>query len=131
MLHDGVTIDLRGAWYGCTMSNPPQDPTGKTPIRVHFIVEWAERRNLRQVDIVHEIGADKGLVSRWFNGTVPKPDYLEKLAALFGTSVHGLFRHPDDDWLSRFFRDKTDEQKESAIQMLKLWFDNKRTGTDG
>lgn len=112
------------------MSNPTQIHGDKTPIRVHFIVEWAEKRNLRQVDIVREIGADKGLVSRWFDGTVPKPDYLEKLAALFGTTIHGLFRHPDDDWLTRFFNDKTEKQKESAIQMLKLWFDNQKTGTN-
>lgn len=113
------------------MSNPSVIHGEKSPIRIHFIVEWAEKRNLKQADIVREIGADKGLVSRWFDGTVPKAEYLEKLAALFGTNIHGLFRHPDDDWLARFFQDKTDQQREKAIQMLELWFDGQRTGTEG
>lgn len=111
------------------MSNQHTIHGDKTPIRIHFIVEWAEKRNLKQADIVREIGADKGLVSRWFDGTVPKTEWLEKLAELFGTDVHGLFRHPDDDWLAKLFRDKTQEQRDQAIDMLKLLF--KRTGTDG
>lgn len=113
------------------MSNTPTIHADKTPVRIHFIVEWAEKRNLKQVDIVREIGVDKGLVSRWFDGTVPKGEYLDKLAALFETDVHGLFRHPDDDWLARFFRDKTEEQREKAIEMLKLMFESNRTGTTG
>lgn len=113
------------------MSNQARIHTDKTPKRIHYIVEWAEKRNLRRADIVREIGADKGLVSRWFDGTVPGPDYLAKLAELFGTDISGIFRHPDDDWLTRFFRDKTEEQRENAIQMLKLWFDSHKTGTDG
>lgn len=114
------------------MNNVTSIHTDKSPVRVHFIVEWAEKRNLKQADIVREIGADKGLVSRWFQGTVPKPEYLEKLAALFGTDLHGMFRHPDDDWLAKFFRDKTEEQKERAMEMLRIFFKNEdKTGTNG
>ncbi|MDW9780938.1 XRE family transcriptional regulator [Sinorhizobium meliloti] len=114
------------------MSNIEQIHADKTPVRIHYIPEWAERRNLSQADVVREIGADKSLVSRWFAGTLPKDEYLEKLAGLFGTDVHGLFRHPDDDWLTRFFRDKTEEQKERAIEMLRLFFrEHDKTGTDG
>jgi transcriptional regulator with XRE-family HTH domain len=113
------------------MNNVTPIHIDKTPIRVHFIVEWAEKRNLKQADIVREIGADKGLVSRWFQGTVPKPEYLEKLAALFGTDIHGIFRHPDDDWLAKFFRDKTEQQREHAIEMLRILFKNDdKTGTN-
>lgn len=118
--------------YSCNMSNIEQIHADKTPVRIHYIPEWAERRNLSQADVVREIGADKSLVSRWFAGTLPKDEYLEKLAALFGTDVHGLFRHPDDDWLTRFFRDKTEEQKERAIEMLRLFFkEHDKTGTAG
>lgn len=113
------------------MSNTVRIHTDKEPIRNHFIVEWAEKRGLSQADIVREIGADKGLVSRWFKGTNPKQDYLEKLAAIFETDVSGLYRHPDDDWLAKFFRDKTEEQKEKAIQMLQLMFPDAKTGTRG
>lgn len=80
---------------------------------------------------MREIDADKGLVSRWFDGKLPKPQYLEKLAAIFGTDVHGLFRDPEDDWLAKFFREKSAEQKEQAIAMLHLLFKNSsNTGTN-
>lgn len=111
------------------MSNITTIHTDKTPVRIHFIAEWAEHRGLAQVDIVNATGADKGLVSRWFGGTLPKPEYLEKLAALFSTDVHGLFRDPNDDWLAKFFRDKTEEQKAQAIDMLKILFKSEKTGT--
>lgn len=114
------------------MSNTVKIHQDKTPHRVHFIVEWADRRNLKQIDIVKELGVDKGLVSRWFAGTVPKQNYLEQLAELFHLDgIHSLFRHPDDDWLASFFKDKTEDQKEKAIQMLKLWFSDDKTGTGG
>lgn len=114
------------------MSNVRTIHASKTPQRIHFIPEWAEKRHLKQVDVVRETGADKGLVSKWFNGTLPKPEYLEKLAALFGTDVQGLFRDPDDDWLAKFFQDKTEEQKEKAISMLQLLFDqpSRKSGID-
>jgi transcriptional regulator with XRE-family HTH domain len=114
------------------MRNVSKVHQDKTPQRIHFIPEWADKRNLKQVDVVRETGADKGLVSKWFSGTLPKPEYLEKLAALFGTDVPGLFRDPDDDWLAKFFQDKTEEQKEKAISMLKLLFDQttRKSGTD-
>lgn len=114
------------------MSNTTRIHADKTPNRVHYIVEWAEKRGLKQVDIVREIGADKGLVSRWFKGTVPKPEYLEQLRQLFqAEDISSIFRHPDDDWIARMFRDKTEKQKEDAIQMLKMWFNNQKTGTNG
>lgn len=113
------------------MSNTTKIHSGKTPPRQNFIAEWAEKRNLRPVDIVNETGADKGLVSRWLNkGTLPKQEYLEKLAALFHTDVPGLFRHPDDDWLTKFFQDKTEEQRDMAIKVLQAMFEKQKTGTD-
>lgn len=106
------------------MSNIERIHSGKAPQRIHFIPEWAEKRHLKQADIARDVDADKGLVSKWFKGTLPKQEYLERLAALFGTDVPGLFRHPDDDWLAQFFLDRTEEQKEKAISMLKLLFED-------
>jgi transcriptional regulator with XRE-family HTH domain len=124
--------NLRRLKYGCPMSNVTEIHGDKTPIRLHYVVEWAQKRNLTQADIVREVGADKSVVSRWFGGMLPKQEYLEKLAELFGTDIHGLFRHPDDDWLAKFFRDKSEDQREHAIQMLRLLFkDQDRTGTGG
>lgn len=113
------------------MSNIDKIHGNKTPQRIHFIPEWAEKRGLKQADIARELDVEKGLVSKWFRGTLPKFDYLERLSSLLATDVSGLFRHPDDDWLSQFFKDKTEEQKEQAIDMLKLFFKHTKTGTDG
>jgi transcriptional regulator with XRE-family HTH domain len=101
---------------------------GKTPIRRHFIEEWAKHYNYRKADISREVGADKSLVGRWFNdGALPGPDYLEKLAALFHTETESLFRHPDEDWIAKFFRDRSDAERERAKEILSLAFP--KTGT--
>ncbi|MGV0817150.1 helix-turn-helix domain-containing protein [Martelella sp. AMO21009] len=114
------------------MSNPVRIHADKTPKRVHYIVEWAAHRNMRQKDIVRELGVDKGLVSRWWGGTIPKYDYLEALAGLFQLDdISSLFRHPDDDWITRMFRDRSEEQRQQALDMLKILFNDKPTGTDG
>lgn len=111
------------------MTNPVRIHTGKEPIRVHFIPEWAAKRDMTQADICRELGVDKATVSRWFKeGNIPSSKYLEPLAEAFGLEdVNGLFLHPDDDWLARFFRGKSEEQKTRAMELLNLWF--KETGT--
>jgi transcriptional regulator with XRE-family HTH domain len=107
------------------MNNVTTIHGSKEARRIHFIVEWAEKRQLSQADIVREIGADKSLVSRWFSGTTPGKEWRPRLEALFNTDEGGLFRHPDDDWLSKFFRDKSDEDKRKAVELLEMFF---RTG---
>lgn len=105
---------------------------GKTPVRIHFIREWAIHRNVKQTDIVRNIDVDKSTVSRWFKGTLPKEDHLIALAGYLETEVPSLFRHPDDDWLAKYFRDKSEEQKEQAIRVLRALAEEhaQKTGTD-
>lgn len=91
----------------------------KNPVRIHYIREWARKRQLKQADIVRNIDVDKSTVSRWFKGTLPKEEHLIALAGYLATDVPSLFRDPDDDWLSKFFRDKSDEQREQAIRVLR------------
>lgn len=103
---------------------------GKQPRRPHHIPEWAERRGMAQADIAREIGADKSVVSRWFNGTTPGLEWQEKLRQLFQLDdAEALFRHPDQDWVARFFADRKREEVERMKQMLELTFP--RTGTNG
>lgn len=97
---------------------------------MHFIAEWAEHRHLRQADVVREIGVDKSQVSRWFAGKLPEQANLDKLAALFDVEPNMLFRHPDEDWLARFLRSKTQEERERVKQMLEIAFPP-RNGTHG
>ena len=94
----------------------------KQPRRPHFIAEWAEARNLTQADLSRELEADKSVVSRWFSGTTPGVEWQEKLALLFHCEPESLFRHPDDDWLTRFFQDRPRDEIEKMKQMLELAF---------
>lgn len=105
---------------------------GKTPPRIHFIPEWAEKRGLTQADIVRITGIDKSNVSRWFKGVVPRHEHLLILVdCLAVDGPNDLFRHPDDDWISRFFRDRSLEERERMIKTLEAAFPRKGTGTDG
>ena len=97
----------------------------KTPRRPHFIPEWAERRELSQADLARELEADKSVVSRWFSGTAPGLEWQAKLADLFfgdEDETESLFRHPDDDWLSRFFRGRSLDEIDRIKQTLEAAF---------
>ena len=81
--------------------------------RPHYVREWAERRGVRQGDIVREIGADKSLVSRWFRDTLPatpSAPWQKKLAQYFGVTPEALFRHPDEDWVANFLAGRKPEE---------------------
>jgi hypothetical protein len=110
------------------MTNKPDHDHGK---RRHFIPEWAELRGKKQADIVRDLDIPKSVVFRWFSeGVIPTEKYLLPLAEyLMVDDVISLFRHPDDDWLAQMFRDKTDEQREKAVAMLKLFFES--IGSEG
>lgn len=112
------------------MLKTPQITARKQPRRPHFIPSWAELRNLSQADLARELGADKGLVSRWFNGSTPGVEWQERLAALFHCEPEDLFRHPNDDWIKRFFEGRSEEEIEHIKRSLEVTFP-KRTGTDG
>lgn len=103
----------------------------KQPRRPHYIREWAELRNLKPVDLARELGADKSVVSRWYSGASPTTEYQQRLAALFDCEPEALFRHPDDDWIARFFRGREREEIDRMKRMLEVAFPPKRTGTDG
>lgn len=88
----------------------------KQPRRPHYIEAWAERRGLKQIDLAHELHADRGLVSRWYAGACPGADWQERLAAYFGIEPESLFRDPDEDWLRRFFEGR----RRDEIERIKL-----------
>lgn len=99
---------------------------GKTPRRKHFIPEWAEVRHLKQADIARDTGADKGTVSRWFAGNLPQDQYLDAVVGCLSLdSRDALFRHPDDDWMAKFLRNRSAEERERIKQMLEAAFPKK------
>lgn len=87
---------------------------------------------MTQADLARELGADKSVVSRWFNGSTPGLDWQEKLAGLFNCDPEALFRHPDDDWIAKFFRDRSRDELERMKKALEAAFPrDKKSGTNG
>jgi hypothetical protein len=68
------------------------------------------------------LGADKGVVSRWYGGATPGEEWQTKLADLFGCNREGLFRHPDEEWLAHFFCNRSADEVERIKQMLEAAF---------
>lgn len=98
----------------------------KQPARPHYIPEWAAHRGYEtQADLVRALEADKSVVSRWYAGATPGTDWQERLAALFHCEPESLFRHPDEDWMTRFFRDRAREEVERIKRVLELTFPRK------
>ena len=93
-------------WQIVAMEKIVQIHYTKQPRRPHYIPDWAKKRGLSQAKIAREIGADKSLITRWYQGSCPKPDYQERLAALFSIEPEDLFRSPEDNWLKRFFQER-------------------------
>lgn len=66
--------------------------------RKHYIREWAEHRDKRQVDVIEATGADKSNVSRWFSGQMPEKEvFFEPLVKIFEVREWtDLCMHPDE-----------------------------------
>lgn len=126
-----------------TMATVSKIHGNKRPIRRHYLAEWLEARGLKAMDLVELLNdpersseyseIDKTQVYRWLRGQMPQPAMQVRIAAALGfeDDPDKLLQDPTLDWLSDFFRDKTEEQKEKAIQMLKLMFSEDKTGTTG
>ncbi len=115
------------AWHQWFMTQPDAIHSGKTPRRNHYIPEWAERRGLTKAEIARATGADKGLVSRWFNQRIiPSERYLEVLAGVLeADEPAALFRDPYEDWLSRFFAGRSEEERQRMMTTLEAAFPRK------
>jgi transcriptional regulator with XRE-family HTH domain len=104
------------------MSNVTRIYASRQPRRPHFIPEWAEKRGLTQADLARELDVDKSLVSRWYAGSSPSEKSQAALAALFHCEPGAIFNHPDEDWITRFFRSRTMAEIERAKQALEIMF---------
>lgn len=108
------------------MANIEHIHRGRQPKRPHHIPDWAELRGKSQAEIARDLEADKSVVSRWFSGATPSEDWQLKLADYFGCDRESLFRHPNEDWLARFFRDRSNEEVERIKATLEAAFPRKR-----
>jgi hypothetical protein len=104
------------------MASPP-----KSEQKVHYVPEWAAHRHMRQVDVVDALEGlvDKSTVSRWWGGALPEKKHLQALQDLFELDEPAaLFRHPDDDWMRRFLRARSEDERFRIRQMLEAAFPN-------
>ncbi|WP_296580104.1 helix-turn-helix transcriptional regulator [Xanthobacter sp.] len=109
--------------YRWIMRNEPTKiHPSKQPRRPHHIADWMDKYGLKAVDVSSELNVDKSVVSRWLSGSTPNVHHQERLAALFHTDREGLFRHPDDDWLAKFFKDRTKDELERIKATLEAAF---------
>ncbi len=81
---------------------------------------------MKQADIVRETGIDKATVSRWFRGAIPREEHLKILCRLFHLDEPAdLFMHPENDWLARLLRNRSDEEIGRIRVMLEAAFPKK------
>lgn len=92
--------------------------SGKTPIRLHYLVEWLEKRDMSQAAVARELGIDKSTVSKWCAGALPQETNIIALASLLHIEPNDLFRHPDDDWMAKLFKDRSTEEKQRIISII-------------
>lgn len=110
------------------VGRPARIHSGKHPRRIHYIPEWAARRNLKQADIASELGVDKSSVSRWFKNTLPEEAHLEALRGLLGAEQIGdLFRSPEEDWMYRLLRGRSPEEQDRIEQTINAAFPRRRS----
>lgn len=74
---------------------------------------------------------DKSQVYRWLKGQMPQPAQQKRIADAIEQEPEDLLRHPLDDWIARFFSDRSTDEKERAKQMLEAAFPSRRSGTTG
>lgn len=109
-----------------TMQKPVRIHQNKTPIRRHYIKEWAEARNMTQADLARELDTDKSQTSRWWQGQMPNSSTQERIAAVFEIEPEALLRHPDQDWMARFFEGRAAEERDRIKQAMELSFPVKK-----
>lgn len=79
-----------------------------------------EARNLKVADLIRDLEFDRSTIYRWMDGNMPQPAQQERLAALFEIEPEALLRHPDDDWIARFFHGRSEEERQRIKQAMEL-----------
>ena len=104
------------------MSEVTKIHKSRQPKRPHFIGEWMEKRGIIAAELAAELDVDKSVVSRWLSGSTPGESSQEKLAAYFGCEPEALFRDPDEDWIVRMFRNRSQEEKNRIRAIVEAAF---------
>ena len=118
------------------MSDIPRIHASKQPVRRHYLAEWLEVRRMKPMDLLEALNdpdrlsdlafIDKSQVYRWLKGQMPQPAQQVRIAKALEMEPDELLRPPVDDWLAKFFADRTEEEKERARRMLEAAFPLRR-----
>lgn len=118
------------------MTDPVVIHQGKEPVRRHFLKEWLDDKGMTPTELLEALndpersmdlpGIDKSQVYRWLKGQMPQKAMQVRIAAALEMKDPAeLLRAPQDDWLTKFFEERSLEEKERARQMLEAAFPKK------
>ncbi|MBZ9873112.1 helix-turn-helix domain-containing protein [Mesorhizobium sp. BR1-1-9] len=100
-------------------------------MKTHYIGEWMEHREKNVKDMVEALDVSPSQVYRWLKGQKPQDEsFLQIADFLQADPPEALLRHPLDDWMTKFFRDKTVEEAKAIQALLEKAYPPK-TGTSG
>jgi len=75
------------------------------------------------------VGVDKSLVTKWASGNMPTGKNIMTITEQLNIEPNDLFRHPNDDWLTKFFEGRKQDEIDRIKIMLQAAFP--KTGTGG
>jgi hypothetical protein len=120
-----------------TMAKTSRIHSNKPAVRRHFLAEWLEAKEITPMELLEGLNdpdrfsdlpaVDKSQIYRWIKGQMPNRSAQVRIAHALGfpDEPEKLMRDPAIDWIAKFFIDKTEKQKQSAISLLKLFFEEK------
>jgi hypothetical protein len=119
------------------MKKPPQLTTpltrihaSKEPRRPHYLAKWMARYDVDRAQLIEDLNADKGQLSRWLDEekpTTPGRKWAEKLGFYFQEIGHedemvDIFKDPDEERLRRVFVGRSRDEIERILNMVETGF---------
>jgi transcriptional regulator with XRE-family HTH domain len=126
----GLNDANRRVSYDPSMGKVAEIHGSKTPVRIHYLQEWLDHRHMSKADLVRAMDINKSSVSKWCTGDLPSEKNLLIIAAALEIEPEALFRHPLDDWMTKFFKQRSEDELKRMVETLKAAFPQK-SGTHG
>lgn len=127
---EGAGIGMLAAMSAKSQKRPvEQIYAGRQPRRPHYIAKLMERRSLTRADLIEKLEVDKSQLSRWLDEdkpSTPSSKWAKKLGLYFRVTedddLVDIFADPDVDWMTRFFRGRSNDEIERMKTLLEAAF---------